>query len=84
MQRNKFTYFDKRAAKKLLINKYKYIACDKDGQLFLYYYKPQKLSDNWWSDAERAFYTKPNKFKHIKWEDTNPTFISTIINGDNL
>lgn len=82
MQRNKFTYFDKKAAKKLLINKYKYIARDKDGQLFLYYYKPQKLSDKWWSDAGRAFYTKPKKFKHIKWGNDAPTFIADIINGE--
>lgn len=79
--RQKIKRKDKRLAQKLSLKGYKYIARDSDGELFLFFYKPAKQENRWWTEAGRAFYKNKKDFKFIKWEDKEPTFITNIING---
>lgn len=75
----KITCMDRLRAKSLHRKFYRYIARDKDGQLFLYYYKPTKSETRWWHNSGRA-YTKPNTFKGITWQDKEPVCIKHIVN----
>ena len=62
-----------------------YIARDKDGNLFSFWYEPKKVNDIWDCDVPKNQnyshdLTLFNElFKFIKWEDEKPTLISNIL-----
>ena len=61
----------------------KWIARDKNGNLFLYSKKPAKYGDSWsWDDGIcNADYIDifPDLFQSIKWEDEEPVEIAKVI-----
>ena len=54
--------------------KYKYIARDECGELFIYTKKPSKLLDYWMSSYKNtgSMCVFNHLFKNIKWEDDEP------------
>lgn len=64
-----------------------YIARDKDGNLFSFWYKPKKDNDIWDCDVKKNQnyshdLTSFNElFEFIKWEDEEPTLITNILNN---
>lgn len=65
---------------------YRYIARDKDNELFLYKSSPLKSDDSWVmmrSEPYDNFQTLKhfeNLFSSVRWEDTQPTPIQDILN----
>lgn len=60
-----------------------WVAMDKDGTLYLYTAKPQKISDNWY--AEKVGYVKLDDrlFHDVQWSDEEPKEIKLSIR-DNM
>lgn len=64
-----------------------YIARDKDGNLFSFWYKPEKDNDIWDCDVKKNQnyshdLTLFNElFEFIKWEDEEPTLIEKLLNN---
>lgn len=69
----------------LKFKKFGYIARDKDGNLFSFWYKPKKDNDIWDCDVKKNQnyshdLTLFNElFKFIKWEDAEPTSIKELL-----
>lgn len=64
-------------------NGFKYIARDRDGDLFLYHLKPSKIDDVWHNNDDCYYFDfskHNNLFEMIQWEDEEPTEISTLLN----
>ena len=59
---------------------YKWIARDRDGNLYVYEGKPKKEESSWYSDGCSLFFQFNHLFSAIKWEDEEPTLISDIYN----
>ena len=60
--------------------KYKYIARDLQGRLYLYVEKPIKRDDIWIrTQKEQSLFTFESIFKMVKWEDKEPTLISDLL-----
>ena len=61
---------------------YKYIARDKNGELFIYEEKPRKLDDKLcWNCSNDLFCLNPRfsvQFPMIKWEDSKPWSIEDL------
>ena len=81
MKKLNITAYDRKEAEKMIAQGYRYIARDKDQQLFLYYYKPRKLAEKWWIEAGRAYYISASNFRFIEWENEEPTLIADILRG---
>lgn len=81
MSKYNATLSDRHFARLYLSLGYKYLARDKDGKIFLYYYKPNKMTKVWWSETGKAFIIGigNNCFKFVKWEDDEPTPIDKIV-----
>lgn len=71
---------DEKAILKNLPRDYKWIARDADGEIFLYFRKPQK-SCAWWKSegSEFGFSMYDGLFQFIKWEDENPYNIDELL-----
>ena len=56
-----------------------WVARDKDGMLYLYTAKPQKMSDSWY--AEKVGYVKldDSLFPEVQWSDEEPKGIKLSI-----
>lgn len=52
--------------------KYKYVARDRDGGIYLYTEKPYKEGMSWHSWGDVADLQFPDLFKFVKWEDEEP------------
>lgn len=68
----------------MLDKKYKYLARDKDGNLFVYEEKPvkERKIGGWYGVicAHLNLFAFNHHFKFIKWEDEEPWLITDIIN----
>ena len=64
-----------------LNQKWKWLARDKDGQLFLYTHRPIKTSDNYMSidGSWECFNTFGHLFQAIQWTDDEPVEIEKVI-----
>lgn len=63
-------------------NCFKYIARDKNGQLFAYSIEPFKVSNSWlvpYGGLIRRLYSEEHMFKFIKWEDEEPYLIEDLL-----
>lgn len=62
--------------------KYKWMARDYDGSLWIFVNKPNKVRSNWYESSIEAnlFRAFNYMFKSIKWEDNEPTLIEYIYN----
>lgn len=59
---------------------YKWIARDRDGNLYVYEGKPKKEESSWYSDGCSLFFQFNHLFPAIKWDDEEPTRIRDIYN----
>lgn len=62
-----------------LPKKYKWIARDKNNNLYLYVDNPCKIGDDWSSDEFDIFKVYNNLFKFIKWEDEETYSIEELL-----
>ena len=64
-----------------LPKKYKYIARDKNGLIFLFSKKPSKCDYSWigYNDIAFPYY---HLFQFIKWEDEEPYSIEELLEGE--
>ena len=60
--------------------KYKWIARDYDGSLWVFMNKPNKVRGNWYESSTEANLLRAfiHMFSSIKWEDDEPTLIKDI------
>ena len=71
---------DEKVILKNIPRKYEWIARDKNGRLYLYLQKPQKLKTYWKSSSlEFEFSIYDDLFQFIKWEDENPYNIDELL-----
>lgn len=77
----KFTSDEKIIARNIN-KKYKWIARDYDGSLWIFVNKPNKVRGNWYESSTEAnlFRAFIHMFSSIKWEDDEPTLIEDIYN----
>lgn len=91
MKKYNATAYDRKQAKELLAQGYKYLARDDDGMLIAHRIKPKKTeighndrslfkTEIWLSNSARAE-VRENYFKFVKWEDDEPTLIADIVRG---
>ena len=60
--------------------KYKYIARDFSGMLFIYYEKPSKKSEIWGSKYAHCILDDFDElFQFVQWEDSEPTSIQEVL-----
>ncbi len=60
-----------------------WVARDKDGMLYLYLAKPQKMSDSWYADKVGYVKLDDNLFPEVQWSDEEPKEIRLSIR-DNM
>lgn len=61
---------------------YKYIARDKDGELYVYKVKPVKIDNKYCCDMYTDysdFKAFNHLFKFVSWDDENPRLITTLL-----
>lgn len=57
-----------------------WIARDKDGDLYLYTRKPEKVEEYWTVEWPHAYYQfNTDLFPEVKWEDDEPTEVELKI-----
>lgn len=65
-----------------LSDKYKWVARDEDGSLFVYHEKPEKFENNYWKSEFGCSCSLYDDFKvnfpMVKWEDETPWFIEDL------
>ena len=61
--------------------KFKYIARDSNGKLFIYERKPHKYPTEWCQRDAIDFEAFRHMFAMIKWEDEEPTLIADLLEG---
>lgn len=74
-----FTEYEKIIARNIN-KKYKWIARDYDGSLWVFMNKPNKVRGNWYESSTEANLLRAfiHMFSSIKWEDDEPTLIKDI------
>ena len=70
--------YDEKIILRNLPKEYKWIARDKNGQIFLYTNRPVK-SNFWLNACESARLVFPHLFQFIKWEDDEPYLIEDLL-----
>ena len=72
---------DEKIILKNIPKKYKYIARDKNGLIFLHSKKPSKYDYSWigYNDIAFPYY---HLFQFIKWEDEEPYSIEELLKGE--
>ena len=72
---------DEKVILKNIPKKYKYIARDRSGLIFLYSKKPSKCDYSWigYNDIAFPYY---HLFRFIKWEDDEPYSIKELLKGE--
>ena len=63
--------------------KFKYIARDKNGELFIFEGKPSKCPNEWAQRYAIDFEAFRHMFKMVKWEDEEPTLIADLLEVNN-
>ena len=71
---------DEKAIARNIDQKYKWVARDRDGNLYVYEEKPKKEESSWYSDGCSLFFQFNHLFSAIKWKDEEPTRIRDIYN----
>lgn len=56
-----------------------WVARDKDGMLYLYTAKPQKMSDSWYADKVGYVKLDDSLFPEVQWSDEEPKEIKLSI-----
>lgn len=56
-----------------------WVARDKDGMLYLYTAKPQKMSDSWYADKVGYVKLYDSLFPEVQWSDEDPKKIKLSI-----
>ena len=56
-----------------------WVARDKDGMLYLYTAKPQKMSDSWYADKVGYVKLDDSFFSEVQWSDEEPKGIKLSI-----
>ena len=77
----KFTEDEKAILKVLLKEKYKWIARDKNGCLYVYASKPEKVITIW-EGSGLPMMPFNHLFQFIKWEDDEPYSIEELLEGE--
>ena len=72
---------DEKVILRNLPKKYKWIARDKNGVIYLYSGRPLK-SDFWLNCSESIKLIFPHLFQFIKWEDEEPYSIEDLLKGE--
>ena len=72
---------DEKVILRNLPEKYKWIARDKNGLIFLYAKKPSKYDYSWIGYNDKAF-PYYHLFQFIKWEDEEPYSIEKLLEGE--
>ena len=72
---------DEKVILRNLPKKYKWIARDKNGVIYLYSGRPLK-SDFWLNCSESIKLVFPHLFQFIKWEDEEPYSIEDLLKGE--
>ena len=72
---------DEKVILKNIPKKYKYIARDKSGLIFLFSKKPSKCDYSWIGYNDIAF-PYDHLFQFIKWEDDEPYSIEDLLRGE--
>lgn len=65
-------------------DKWKYMARDDNGDLFLYEDRPEKMAYSWIDDKNgyyHCFHAFNELFKFVKWEDNEPYLIDDLLNS---
>lgn len=72
---------DEKAILRNISKKYRYVARDEDGTLFVFTEKPFKLDYYWKSgnEDEYSVYLFNHLFRFIKWEDEEPYLIEDLL-----
>lgn len=95
MKKYNATAYDRKKAKELLAQGYKYLAREEDGSLYAWQKSPRIVTDvytfryhsevknYWWSEG-KCEEIQTFGFKFIKWEDKEPTLIADIIHGGRI
>lgn len=65
--------------KALRVLYFKFLARDKDGELFAHYSKPEKYKTDWYDGGKITGLGQEDLFTFIKWEDEEPTNIDEVI-----
>lgn len=73
---------DEKVILKNINKKYKWIARDKDGGLFIYIEKPIKLTNHWSCYTASPLDVYSHLFTCIKWEDEEPYLIEDLLKED--
>jgi hypothetical protein len=73
---------DEKTILRNLPRKYKWIARDSSGALFVYGNKPEKGSNVWTGDCLGYFNSFKHLFQFIKWEDKEPYNIEELLKGE--
>ena len=72
---------DEKVILRNLPEKYKWIARDKNGLIFIYEKKPSKYDYSWIGYNDKAF-PYYHLFQFIKWEDEEPYLIEDLLKGE--
>ena len=59
-----------------------WVARDKDGMLYLYTAKPQKMSDSWYADKVGYVKLDDSLFPEVQWSDEEPKGIELSIKNE--
>ena len=77
---------DEKAILRNLPNEFKYIARDRDDNLYLFESKPVKKTYGCWNDNPNNVYDDMFLFNHlfqcVQWSDEEPTLIADLLNED--
>ena len=73
--------YDEKIILRNLPEKYKWIARDKNGCLYVYASKPEKVI-NMWEGCGQPMFTFYHLFQFIKWEDEEPYSIEELLEGE--
>ena len=60
---------------------YKYIARDREGELFVYREAPYKNIEGWYANKSKSMEAFNHLFQFIKWEDGLPYEIASLLEG---
>ena len=59
-----------------------WVARDKDGSLYMYTAKPQKMSDSWYADKFGYVKLDDSLFPEVQWSDEEPKEIKLSISNN--
>ena len=59
-----------------------WVARDKNGSLYMYSAKPEKMSDNWYAQKGYIIILDDSLFPEVQWSDEEPTGIELSIKNN--